>query len=56
MMRIILYVCGLLVGVVGFLRISYNPLEGTSALLLAGFLVMRGFEKGARQDVEKPEA
>ncbi|MCE5334879.1 MAG: hypothetical protein LLG06_09835 [Desulfobacteraceae bacterium] len=56
MMRIVLFVCGLCVGAVGFLRMAFNPLEGTSALLLAGFLLMRGMEKGPRKEGEKPKA
>ncbi|MFZ2447394.1 MAG: hypothetical protein WAW37_13640 [Syntrophobacteraceae bacterium] len=48
---------GLLIGGVGFNHIAENPLPGCCALLIAGFLIMTGFEKrlfrkAAESDVE----
>ncbi len=36
---------GLLIGGAGFHSIGENPLQGSCALFLAGFLIMSGFEK-----------
>lgn len=36
---------GLLIGGIGFHAIGENPLQGSCALFLAGFLFMSGFEK-----------
>lgn len=36
---------GLLIGGAGFQRIAENPLQGSCALFIAGFLIMAGFEK-----------
>lgn len=36
---------GLIVGGAGFLRMAEEPLQGCCALLLAGFLVMTGFDE-----------
>ncbi|MEM5788742.1 MAG: hypothetical protein AAGU11_15640 [Syntrophobacteraceae bacterium] len=36
---------GLVIGGVGYSRIADNPLHGCCALLLAGFLIMTGFER-----------
>jgi hypothetical protein len=46
---------GLLVGGAGFRQIAENPLPGMCALLLAGALIMAGFEKMLSKRPEKPE-
>ena len=38
-------ILGLLIGGAGFHRIVENPLQGSCALFLAGFLFLTGFEK-----------
>jgi hypothetical protein len=45
MSGIIQIVSGLVVGCAGFHQIAEHPIQGVSALFLAGFLVMIGFEK-----------
>jgi hypothetical protein len=45
MSGVIQIVSGLVVGCVGFHQIAEHPIQGVSALFLAGFLVMIGFEK-----------
>ncbi len=42
---IIKIVSGLVIGLAGFHQIAQHPVQGISALFLAGFLVMIGFEK-----------
>ena len=45
MTGIIQIVSGIAIGGAGFYQISVHPVQGACALLLAGFLVMIGFEK-----------
>ena len=45
MRGVIQIVSGLVVGCAGFHQIAEHPIQGVSALFLAGFLVMIGFEK-----------
>lgn len=45
MTGIIHIVSGIVLGGAGFHQITVHPLQGACALLLAGFLVMIGFEK-----------
>jgi hypothetical protein len=42
---IIQIVSGFVIGGAGFHRIAEHPIQGISALFLAGFLVLIGFEK-----------
>ena len=45
MSGIIQIVSGLVIGLAGFHQIAEHPVQGISALFLAGFLIMIGFEK-----------
>ena len=45
MTGIIQIVSGFIIGGAGFHQIAEHPVQGICALLLAGFLVMIGFEK-----------
>ena len=45
MTGVIQIVSGLVIGGAGFYQIAVHPVQGISALFLAGFLVMIGFEK-----------
>jgi hypothetical protein len=45
MSGVIQIVSGLVLGCAGFHQIAEHPIQGISALFLAGFLVMIGFEK-----------
>ena len=47
---------GILVGGAGFRQIAENPLQGVSALFLAGFLIMTGFEKVLFRHPQKSES
>ena len=44
MSNIIQVFMGLVVGCVGFLRIAEHPIQGCSALLLSGFLILAGLD------------
>ena len=44
MRGIIQIVSGLVIGGAGFHQIAFHPVPGICALLLAGFLIMTGFE------------
>ncbi len=49
MSGVIQIVAGLVIGCAGFLQIAEHPVQGISALFLAGFLIMTGFEKRLAQ-------
>jgi len=36
---------GFVVGCIGFVEISENPVQGCSALLLAGFVILAGLDR-----------
>lgn len=44
MMRSLQIFLGLVIGCVGFLRISENPEQGSTALLVGGFLILAGID------------
>lgn len=46
---------GILVGGAGFKQLAENPLEGVSALFLAGLLIMTGFERVLFRNPQKSE-
>ncbi len=54
MIALIEVIAGLVIGGVGFGRIAENPLEGSCALFLAGFLLLTGVEKTILGCSEKP--
>jgi hypothetical protein len=55
MTYLIQIILGVIIGGAGFHQIAENPIQGISALFLAGFLVMTGFEKRLSRQNEKPE-
>ena len=54
MTYLIQIILGVIIGGAGFHQIAENPVQGISALFLAGFLVMTGLEKRLSRQNEKP--
>ncbi len=48
-------IAGVIIGAAGFFKIADSPMQGISALFLAGFLILTGFEKKFLKDHKKSE-
>lgn len=45
MFRSLQILCGMVIGCIGFTQIGENPVQGSTALLVGGFLVLSGVDR-----------